>query len=163
MDPPPPPPPLGPAAPPLAASASPPPTPTTSAFAQANATVLELAASLSTVTRRVSGGGSGSTPPGAGAGAEGWEDERRALEREVVMVAQIGQALLERQEAYRLKAEKELDGLRQHVRRPVALAPSTLRSQVDQALTARLAAPSPSSRPAAVTAASRRRRRPTRS
>lgn len=39
------------------------------------------------------------------------------------MVAQIGQALLERQEAYRIKTEKELEGLRLHVRRIQLIRP----------------------------------------
>lgn len=82
------------------------------AFDRADATISELAASLSTVTRRVaSGTGSHGQLDEGGL----WEDERKALEREVVMVAQIGEALLERQEAYRIKTDKELEGLRRNV------------------------------------------------
>lgn len=99
---------------PLASTSSPPRTPTTMAFDRADATISELAASLSTVTRRVA---SGTSSHGQLEEGGSWEDERKALEREVVMVAQIGEALLERQEAYRIKTDKELDGLRKHVGR----------------------------------------------
>ncbi|KAL7416067.1 hypothetical protein BDY24DRAFT_412977 [Mrakia frigida] len=88
--------------------ASPPNTPLTQEFNEASSTIEDLTASLTSIHRRVSTG----TPSLRGHGEDSWEEEKKELEGELMLCAEIGQALLRRHESYVGKAEKEVGGLR---------------------------------------------------
>lgn len=91
--------------------ASPPNTPLTQEFNEASSTIEDLTASLTSIHRRVSTG----TPSLRGHGEDSWEEEKKELEGELMLCAEIGQALLRRHESYVGKAEKEVGGLRANV------------------------------------------------
>ena len=93
---------------------SPPDTPLTQEFNEASSTIEDLTASLTSIHRRVSTG-TPSLRQGSGHGEDGWEEEKKELEGELMLCAEIGQALLRRHESYVGKAEKEVGGLRANV------------------------------------------------
>lgn len=100
--------------------ASPPSTPLTTDFIEASSTIEDLTASLTSIHRRAATGTPtlrSRSPSGGGHGSVGWEEEKRELEGELMLCAEIGQALLRRHESYVNKAEKEVGGLRDKVSR----------------------------------------------
>jgi hypothetical protein len=98
---------------------SPPTTPLSAGFHHQSTTtpLSDLTASLSTISRRVAS--SYDTPPQQRRQSGlGWEEEQRELESELQLCAQIGQALLQRHEAYVEQSTGEIEGLRTNVSLP---------------------------------------------